>query len=62
MWNLMNKPNKQNRDRVIDREQVDSSGVGGLGVLSKKKKWLMDMDNNVVIEGGSRRRYKGDKW
>ena len=38
MWNLMNKPNKQNRDRVIDREQVDSSGVGGLGVLSKKKK------------------------
>ena len=24
MWNLMNKPNKQNGDRLIDREQDDS--------------------------------------
>ena len=31
MWNLLNKLNKQNRDRVIDGEQADSSGGSGLG-------------------------------
>ena len=36
MWNLMNKVNKQNRDRLIDREQADSSG-GGLGVEAWSK-------------------------
>ena len=49
-----NWTNKQNRDRVIDGEQMTASGQVGLGVegLSKKEKGLMDMDNNVVIAGG----------
>ena len=29
MWNLMNTLNKQNRDRLIDREQADNCGSGG---------------------------------
>ena len=64
---------KQNRDRLIDREQTDSSdGTGvvgrweGLSKKRKKKKGeLMDTDNTVVIvgreAGGGGRRYIGDK-
>ena len=48
--------NKQNRDRLTDREQDNSSGsMGGkLGVegSSEKAKGLMDMDNSTVIVGG----------
>ena len=55
--NLVNKlNNKENGDRLIDRELVTAkAGVGGgEGVegLSKKEKGLMDMDNSVVIAGG----------
>ena len=51
----MNKLNKQNRDRLTDGEQDDSSWGGGQGVegLNKKEKGLMDMNNSVVIAGGS---------
>ena len=41
MWNLMNKVNKQNRDRLIDTEQNDTSGTGvgwWVEALSQKKK------------------------
>ena len=58
----MNKLNKENGDRLIDREQVTASGGGRLGVegSSKKEKGLIDMDNSVVIAGG--RGYKAMKW
>ena len=52
----------KNRDRLIDGEQMPSSGRRRLGVeaLSKKEKGLMDMDNSVVTAGGEG--YKGTKW
>ena len=59
--------NKQNKDRLIDREQVESSwGLESTG-MDQKRKGFMDMDNSVVIMegrkvGGGRRGYKGDKW
>ena len=31
MWNLKNQTNKQNRDRLIDGEQMTASGGGGGG-------------------------------
>ena len=45
--------NKQNKNRLVDREQADSPRVGGMGVerTRKKRKGLMDMDNSVVIVG-----------
>ena len=60
----MNKLNKQNRDRLIDGEQMTASaGAGRLGVegLSKKGKGLMDTDNCVKIAGGGEG-YKGTNW
>ena len=44
--------NKQNRDRLIDREQADSSEE--LEGSSEKEKGLMHMDNSVVNVGGGR--------
>ena len=43
--------NKQNRDRLTDREQADSYGGASQGVerSSKKEKAVMDMDNSVEI-------------
>ena len=38
---------KQNRDRFIDTVQADSYGGG----LNKKKRGLVDLDNNVMIAG-----------
>ena len=58
MWDLMNWTTKQNRDRLIDGEQMTAIGAGEW--LSKKEKEFMDMDNSVVIAGG--RGYKGTKW
>ena len=48
--------NKQNRDRLLDGEQMTDSGGGDQGVegLSKKEKGLMDMNNRVVIAGERR--------
>ena len=42
---VTNWTNKQNRDRHIDRQGVEG--------LSKKEKGLIDMENSVVITGGS---------
>ena len=60
--------NKQNKDRLTDIEQADSSRGWGQRVegWSKKGKELVDTDNSVVIvagEGvrGDGREYKGDK-
>ena len=54
MWNLMNKLNWQaNRDRLIDWDPADSSGVGGGHAdWTKKEKELMDMHHSVVIVEG----------
>ena len=43
----------QNRDRLIDGEQMRAVGgrFGGGGTEQKQKR-LMDMDNSVVIAGG----------
>ena len=65
-----NWTNRQNRDRLIDRGQEDSSGGEnwGDGRIEQKQKELMDPDNSVVIAGwvggvgGGGREYKGDKW
>ena len=50
-----NWTNKQNRDRLKDREQDDSywgwRWEGG-GIKQKKEKGLMDMDNSAVIAEG----------
>ena len=50
---------KQNRDRLIDREQADRSGQGwgaGYGVegSSQKAKGLVDMDSSLVVVVGGR--------
>ena len=55
-----NWTNKQNRDRLIDGEQMKLVGGVGRGRLSKKEKGLMNMDNSAVIAG--MRGYKGTKW
>ena len=47
-----NWTNKQNRERVIDGEQMTASWGWGVEGLSEKEKGLMDMDNSVVIAGG----------
>ena len=45
--------NEQNGNRLIDREQADSSGrMWQVEGLSRKIKGLMDTDNNVVIAKG----------
>ena len=43
----------QNRDRLIDGEQMTARGGKGLGVeeLNKKERGLMGMNNSVVIAG-----------
>ena len=54
--NEQTENNKQNRDRFIDGEQMTASGGRGghrVEVLSKKGKELMDIDNSVVIAGGT---------
>lgn len=45
---------KQNRDRLVDREQTDSSGWGGRRDWAKKEreKELMDAVNSDLIAGG----------
>ena len=56
-----NWTNKQNRERVIDGEQMTASWGWGVEGLSEKEKGLMDMDNSVVtVEGEGE--YKGIKW
>ena len=47
-WN-----NKQNRDRLIDGEQMTESGADDKGVVGLSKKEKRHMDNSVVIAGGS---------
>ena len=48
----MNKLNKQNRDTLIDVEQMTATGgIGGVKGLSIKEKGLMAMDNCVVRLG-----------
>ena len=50
----MNKLNKQNRDRLIDREQDDSYWGGEIKVwndCAKKVREFMDVDNSVMIAG-----------
>ena len=47
----MNKLNKENGDRLIDREQDDSYWGYGVEGLSKKE-GLMDVYNSVVIAAG----------
>ena len=48
------EPTEQNRDRLIDGEQMTASGLGKFWVegLNKKEKGLMDMVNSMVIAGG----------
>ena len=66
---------KQNKHRLINREQADScqeewvggqgwgKGLGGGGIEKKRKKKLMDADNSVVVwVGGGRRGYREGKW
>ena len=51
----MNKlTNKENRDRLIDREQMTALVWGCWGVerLSKKEKSLMNKNNSVTIAWG----------
>ena len=52
----MNKwSNKQNRNTLIDGEQLTAIGGGGgqaVKVLSKKEKGLLDKEDSVVIAGG----------
>ena len=49
-----NWTNKQNRDRLIEGEQMTASGKEVVGErLSEKEKRLVDMDGSVVIAGGS---------
>ena len=70
---IANRTNKQNRGRLIDREQADSSqgGLGGYRDWAKEKKrerknswtrksvwWLQGRGG---VDGG-RRGYGGDKW
>ena len=43
---------KQNRDRLIDGEQMTASGG-----MEKKEKGVMDKDNSGVVAGGEE--YKG---
>ena len=58
MWNLINKINKQSRNRLIDTKNrlTGIRGEGGLGEKSEeiKENTLIDTDNNIVIS-----RWKG---
>ena len=57
-----------NRDKLIDGEQMTTSGEGGKGWtdlrggrIEQKGKGLMSMDNSVLVAAG-KRKYKGTKW
>ena len=53
-----NEQTELTTQRQTQTEQVDSYDGVGVEELSRKEKGLMDMDNSVVIAGGS----KGSKW
>ena len=71
MWNLKNKINKHNKNRLIDeenRELPDKMEVANLGEKLKglRERKSCDTDNSMVIakgkrKGGGRRRYKVHK-
>ena len=52
--------NKQNRDRLIDREQVD--GCGGLEGGGIEQKWKKDSWTWTTVWWLLGEGYKGDKW
>ena len=71
MWNLKNKLNKQNRDRLIESRLTAlwrrGWGLGEIEQKRKKGKELMDSNNSAVIAegrevGGGGRGYGGDIW
>ena len=62
LCNLINKINKQNRNRLIDnREQADRCrgmghwGLGKIGEKIKKKINLIDIDISIMITRAGRR-------
>ena len=55
MRNIVKWTKKENRDRLIDGEQMTVEGRSwGVEGLSRKEKGLMDMDNSVVIASARR--------
>ena len=53
MWNPMNKMNKQNRDRLTDREQADrclrQGFRGWMGVIEQKVKKAKNSSTQITV-------------